>query len=272
MSSEAKKAIAKKEPPRVEIVGGAFAPTDMDSLWRMSEAYYASGLAPRQVDSPQKCFIIMAKAMEVGIGLMQSLESIAIINGKASIWGDAITALIHRSGQLVEWEETYTGDPRTDERTCTCRMVRRSPVEGGKGIEVTNSFSVADAKRAGLVSKGPWTNYPDRMLKMRARGFTARDLFSDVLGGLYIAEELQGSATLDTGHASDMPSVASALNDALPLAGTTSPQEPYEDTDDAIDAEFEEQPESDPCIPEQANDDLFIDEIAKIVETQKGKS
>jgi hypothetical protein len=53
-------------------------------------------------------------------------------------------------------------------------------------------FSVADAKRAGLWGKsGPWTQYPRRMLQLRARGFALRDAFPDVLKGLVTAEEAQ---------------------------------------------------------------------------------
>jgi hypothetical protein len=53
-------------------------------------------------------------------------------------------------------------------------------------------FSVADAVRAGLWGKsGPWTQYPKRMLQLRARGFALRDAFPDVLKGLVTAEEAQ---------------------------------------------------------------------------------
>ena len=49
---------------------------------------------------------------------------------------------------------------------------------------------MADAKRAGLAGKsGPWTQYPRRMLQMRARGFALRDAFPDLLRGLVTAEE-----------------------------------------------------------------------------------
>ena len=57
---------------------------------------------------------------------------------------------------------------------------------------VTATFSVEDAKRAGLWGKqGPWQAYPKRMLQMRARGFALRDAFPDVLKGLITAEEAQ---------------------------------------------------------------------------------
>ena len=55
----------------------------------------------------------------------------------------------------------------------------------------TNPSSLwADANRAGLLNRsGPWKSYPDRMLKMRARGFALRDVFADALGGMISAEE-----------------------------------------------------------------------------------
>jgi hypothetical protein len=61
---------------------------------------------------------------------------------------------------------------------------------------VTVRFSVEDAKRAGLWGKqGPWTQYPKRMMAMRARGFALRDAFADVLKGLITAEEAQDYPT-----------------------------------------------------------------------------
>jgi hypothetical protein len=63
---------------------------------------------------------------------------------------------------------------------------------------VTVSFSVSDAKRAGLWGKsGPWANYPERMLKYRARGFCLRDAFPDVLKGLITIEEANDYPTVD---------------------------------------------------------------------------
>jgi hypothetical protein len=49
-----------------------------------------------------------------------------------------------------------------------------------------------DAKRAGLAGKsGPWSQYPARMLALRARGFALRNAFADALRGLVTAEEAQ---------------------------------------------------------------------------------
>jgi hypothetical protein len=49
---------------------------------------------------------------------------------------------------------------------------------------------MSDAKRAKLVGKpGPWSEYPTRMLRFRARGYVLRDLCGDVLKGLRTVEE-----------------------------------------------------------------------------------
>ena len=47
------------------------------------------------------------------------------------------------------------------------------------------------AKSANLLRRPTWISYPDRMLKMRARGFALRDAFADVIGGLITSEEAQ---------------------------------------------------------------------------------
>jgi hypothetical protein len=50
---------------------------------------------------------------------------------------------------------------------------------------------MAMAEQARLTRKeGPWRSYPQRMLKMRARSWTLRDGFADVLRGLHIREEV----------------------------------------------------------------------------------
>ena len=53
-------------------------------------------------------------------------------------------------------------------------------------------FSVANAKTARLWGKqGPWTQYPERMLAQRARGFALRDAFPDALKGIITREEAE---------------------------------------------------------------------------------
>jgi hypothetical protein len=66
-----------------------------------------------------------------------------------------------------------------DQAVAVCEAKRR-----GYEKPTVARFSMVDAKRAGLAGKqGPWTQYPRRMLQLRARGFALRDCFPDVLKG-----------------------------------------------------------------------------------------
>jgi hypothetical protein len=154
----------------------------LDDMWRAAGAFHKSGLFIKSHDSVEKTFVAMQCGAEVGLPPVQSLQSIAVINGRPTIWGDALPGLVWGSGLCDGIEERIEGTG--DNRTAIC-IARR------KGVSPTERrFSMADAKRAGLLGKGPWTQYPDRMLQMRARGFALRDAFADVLKGLQIREEV----------------------------------------------------------------------------------
>jgi len=79
----------------------------------------------------------------------------------------------------------------TDDWTAICKVVRRGSDELEKRTRVER-FSWKQAKTAGLDKKpGPWQQYPDLMLRYRARGLAFNTLFADVLCGLEVVEVLQ---------------------------------------------------------------------------------
>jgi hypothetical protein len=126
---------------------------------------------------------------ELGLKPIQALQNIAVINGKPSVYGDALLALVQAHPSFEDIKEWY--DEKTN--TAFCRVKRRNQTEH------TVSFSIEDAKKAGLWGKsGPWTQYPKRMMQMRARGFALRDKFADALGGLITIEEAQDYQVVDT--------------------------------------------------------------------------
>lgn len=139
-----------------------------------------STLVPKDfIGKPGNCLVAMQWGAEIGLKPLQAMQNIAVINGRPNLWGDAVIALV-RSSPLCKYviEED-------DGQTATCRTWRV-----GAPAEQTERFGMDDAKTAGLLGKqGPWTQYPKRMRKMRARAFLLRDVYADVLKGLPIAEE-----------------------------------------------------------------------------------
>ena len=119
---------------------------------------------------------------EVGLKPMQALQNIAVINGRPTIWGDALIAVV-KAHPCCEWISESFDDAS---QTAVCETKRRGEAS------TFRTFSMADAKTAQLAGKkGPWQQYPKRMLQMRARGFCLRDVYPDVLKGLSVAEEAQ---------------------------------------------------------------------------------
>ena len=161
-----------------------------DDAFRFATMVAKSDFAPKDFrGKPESCMLAIQHGSEIGLSPMQSLQNIACINGRPAIWGDAALAVAMASAVCESVTETIDGEG--DSMVATCAAKRR-----GYERPTVVRFSVADAKKAGLWGKsGPWTQYPRRMLQLRARGFALRDAFPDVLKGLVTAEEAQDYTT-----------------------------------------------------------------------------
>ena len=157
-----------------------------DDALRFSQIVAKSPFAPKDFQGkPEACMLAIQHGSEVGLSPMQSLQSIAVINGRPTIWGDAALALV-QSSPVCEYVREYT-EGEGDGLVAVCEAKRRN-----YPAPTVVRFSMADAKRAGLAGKsGPWSQYPARMLTLRARGFALRNAFADALRGLITAEEAQ---------------------------------------------------------------------------------
>lgn len=178
--------------PRPSLAAGArptaIVPTDMDSAYRLAKAVCMAGMAPKGLDTPEKAMVAILHGLEIGLTPMAALQRIAVVNGRPTIWGDGAMGLVRGSG-ACEWVRERI-DGTGDAMTAVCEAKRK-----GEPEPIVGEFSVDDAKKAGLWGKsGPWQQYPKRMLQMRARAFALRDGFADVLGGLYLREEIEDSA------------------------------------------------------------------------------
>lgn len=178
----------------------AIVPQDFEAAYRMANVVVKAGMAPKSFDTTEKACVAILHGMEVGLTPMAALQSIAVVNGMPTIWGDGLLALIQGSGLLEDMEETQEVDEKGEWQWSICTMKRK-----GRATPVTRQFTRVMAMKAGLLTKaGPWTQYPTRMGQMRARSWCGRDAFPDVLRGLHNTEETmdmvditdRGSATL----------------------------------------------------------------------------
>ena len=163
--------------------GFALAPQSMTEAMTMATMLCKSSMVPRcYVNKPEDTLIAMMMGSELGLNPIQALQNIAVINGKPSIYGDALAALVQNHPAFGGMEESFTEAGMV----ATCIVWRKG------GSKHTQTFSQADATKAGLWGKsGPWSQYPKRMLAMRARGFALRSQFADALAGLITREEAE---------------------------------------------------------------------------------
>lgn len=195
------------------IVAGAtirsLVPTSFEGVWRMAQMLAASPFSPKDMKSPEACAGAITLGLDLGITPIQAVQSIAVINGRPSIWGDLALALVRASPLCEDVEETLAGEG--DKMVATCIAKRK----GAKPS--TGQFTVDDAKRAQLWNKsGPWQQYPKRMLQLRARAFALRDAFPDVLKGISIREEVEDIQVRDASPPPPPPALDAPAPPAKP--------------------------------------------------------
>ena len=170
----------------------SFAPTNLQEAMHYAKLISTSTFIPTQFrDKPADILVAVQWGAELGLPPLQALQNIAVINGRPTLWGDAALAVAQQH-PAYEWISEKIEEDDKGNMTAICILKR-------KGHEAHRAeFSLEMAKRAGLLGKqGPWTQYPKRMLQMRARGFALRDVFADALRGLITREEAMDFKVVD---------------------------------------------------------------------------
>lgn len=168
-----------------QLCSSLLSPKHYDHYWNLAVQLSKSEIVPAKMrNKPADMIICMELGFQVGLSPLQSIQSIAVINGMPSMFGDSLLAVVqaHRD---YEWiKESIVGEG--DNRKAVCIVKRKNHDEH------TSEFSIDDAKKAKLWGKtGPWSEYPMRMLTWRARGFALRNTFADALKGIKSREEVE---------------------------------------------------------------------------------
>lgn len=193
--------------------------SEFEVITRQCKAAVISQLLPdeyRKGNSNQqlaKATVVALKGRELGVPMMQAFSQINIIKGKPAISAELMLALIYRQHPDADIDFV-----ELDETKCVIEAAR----PGKKKRKF--SFTIEDAKKAGLTSNPTWTKYPRAMCRSRAVSEMARSLFPDVLMGCsYTAEELGANVGVD---------------------GEVIPEEPKDVTGTATDREPEQTPQT----------------------------
>lgn len=123
---------------------------------------------------------IMLYARELGLPLMQCvMGGMTNVMGKITISPQMMNGMIRKAGHTLSIDSNDT--------RCLIKGRRKDTAE-----EATCTFSVEDAKRAGIYkSGGGWDKYPADMCFARAMSRLSRRLFPDVIGQSYVEGEIE---------------------------------------------------------------------------------
>lgn len=159
----------------------ALVPRSIPEAEAMAKSLASSALVPEAFrNKPADAFMAIAYGLEIGIPPVSALRAVAVIKGKPTLYADAMVGLVLASGKAK-----YFTCVESDGIKATYETHRIGSPE-----PVRKSFSLDDAKAAGLLSNATYKSYPRQMLEARAKAHLARDQYPDLLHGIYSAEEV----------------------------------------------------------------------------------
>lgn len=166
-------------------------PMTVDQVEGLARLMAASKFFMDARDAAQAGVKILA-GRELGFGPVASMTGIYVVKGRVTVSANLMAAAIRRSGRY-DYRVT-----RLDEQGCQVQFYMHGEPCG------ESSFSMEDARKAGLAGGDNWKKYPRNMLFARAMSNGAKWYCPDVFGGpVYTPDEAgarvdeQGETVID---------------------------------------------------------------------------
>jgi hypothetical protein len=160
---------------------------DYESLWKLSQRISNTPFVPTALRGKNEAVLAcVLYGAELGLGPMQSLNSIHVIEGRTAMSPELMRAMVARHGHRIDVIENSA-------TACEVKGIRADT-----GSVATVRWTMEDAKLAGLAGKNNWKTYPRAMLLARATSELCRIVFPDVIAGLsYTPEEVSSIAGVE---------------------------------------------------------------------------
>lgn len=150
------------------------APQDVRAV---AESVAKSGLF-KGFERPDAAFALMMLCQAEGLHPIVAVRRYDVIQGRPAMKADAMLADFLKAGGEVEWHE-LSGE-------------KVSASFSGPGCKkpVTITWTIEDARRAGLANKDNWKNFPRAMLRSRVVSEGVRTVMPGVVAGVHSPEEV----------------------------------------------------------------------------------
>lgn len=158
-----------------------YEPRDITEAIDVAPRLVGSRLLPKGIATPEAALAIIMTGCELGLGTMASLRSIHIVEGKPTLSADAILAVIVSRREVCKYFRLVES---------TASVARYETLREGHPSPTAMSFTIDEAKTAGLLGKDNWRKYPAAMLRARCIAALGRAVYPDLVLGVYESEEL----------------------------------------------------------------------------------
>lgn len=175
-----------------------------------ANALLRSGLAPRDLKTPEACLFVILAGRDLGLSPVQSLRSIRPIQGKIECSADLQLGLFGRDGGKFRWRTLADTE---------VELELRAPWLTEPHI---SRWTMEDAKRAGLAAGDNWRKYPRAMLRSRAITSGLKDIGYLQGAGVYAPGEISGNAVVDVSTGEVLPTENQQVSEVTQISHQTS--------------------------------------------------
>jgi hypothetical protein len=156
----------------------------MNELACNGEHAVKTGMLPDHIKTGWQFAVIAATGQELGMQPMRAIRSLAMVKGKVVESADSQLARFKAAGGRSQFEVL-------DETKAVLHLVHPN------GDKHTETFSLEDAKRAGLASNSNYSKFPKAMLRSRAITAGLKSLGWEGAVGAYDPDELRSEEFSD---------------------------------------------------------------------------
>lgn len=233
------------------------APRSLEEVRSLSKELSVSRLLPAAMQkSPADVMLVVLTGHELGLQPMQAIRGIHIIEGKPSLSADMMSALCLRRRDVCERITLL----ESTETKATYEAVR----VGQKAVKM--SWTMEQAKRAGVLGKGNWAKFPEAMLRARCLSAICRAVFPDLVGGVYDPDELLRDGLSAPPAPAAAPAVAEKVvgeSVQAPPPPPTPVPEPIQDAEvvDAAPVPIDEKPQGEALTADEAEEIALMEAI-----------
>ncbi len=149
----------------------------------MAQTMMVTGFLPKSLTKPEQVIFIIMKGREIGMGPMQALSQIDIIQGVTCLKAEGMLSQVFKHCPQTKLEYI-----QNDDHACVIEVTR--PGSSPNRF----SFTMEDAQKANLSGKDNWKKFPRAMLRSRCVSEMCRALFPDAIQGCsYTPDEILDS-------------------------------------------------------------------------------